>query len=117
MCGDVVSVLRPRTKQALHLRAALDLEETDGVGVLNLPIYREVIKRDAGKIDALPAQANDLIDALLDRREHPETEQVDLQKAGVSTGILVPLAEPAALSRGIVEPEELDQRTTRDDHG
>ena len=114
--GEVVEVLRPRAQEALHLRAALDLEETDGVGVLDLPVHRGVVERDAGEVDALPAQADDLVDALLDRREHPEPEQVDLQEAGVGAGILVPLAEPAALHRGVLDRDELDERAARDDH-
>src|SRR6185312_9837529 len=114
--GEVVEVLRLRSQKALHLRSALDLEEPDGVGVLDLPVDRLVVERDAGEVDALAAQADDLVDALLDRREHPEPEQVDLQEAGVRAGILVPLAELAALHRGVLDRDELDERTARDDH-
>ena len=65
---------------------------------------------------ALPAQADDLVDALLDRREHAEPEQVDLQEAGVGARVLVPLAELAALHRGRLDRDELDERAARDDH-
>ena len=37
---QVVEVLRPRAQQALHLRAALDLEVADGVGALDLGVDR-----------------------------------------------------------------------------
>src|SRR4029079_9382199 len=114
--GEVVEVLRLRTQKALHLRAALDLEEPDGVGGLDLPVDGLVVERYAGKVDALAAQADDLVDALLDRREHPEPEQVDLQEAGIRAGILVPLAELAALHRGVLDRDELDERCARDKH-
>ena len=43
---QVVEVFRPRAQQALHLRAALDLEVADGVGLLDLLVDRLVVERD-----------------------------------------------------------------------
>ena len=39
------------------------------------------------------------VHAALDRREHPQPEQVDLEEARVRAGVLVPLAQLAALHR------------------
>ena len=107
---QVVEVLRPRAQEALHLGAALDLEVADGVGALDLVVDLPVVERDAGEVDRLAAQAGDLVDAVLDRGEHPEAEQVDLQEAGVGAGVLVPLADLAALHRRRLHGDELDQR-------
>ena len=106
----------PRAQQALHLRAALDLEVADRVGALDLGVDRRVVERDPREVDRLAAQARDLVDALLDRREHPEPEQVDLQEAGVGARVLVPLADLAALHRRGLHRDELDERPARDDH-
>ena len=61
-------------------------------------------------------QARDHVDRLLDRGEHPEPEQVDLEEAGVGAGVLVPLADLAAGHRGGLHRDEVDQRPRRDHH-
>ncbi len=61
-------------------------------------------------------QLGDPVDALLDAREHPEPEQVDLQEARVGAGVLVPLAELAAGHRRRLNGNELDERPRRDHH-
>ena len=113
---EVVEVLRPRTQQALHLRAALDLEVADRVGALDLVVHVRIVERDAGEVDRLALRLGDLDDAVLDRGEHPEPEQVDLQEAGVGARVLVPLADLTALHRGRLHRDELDERTAGDDH-
>ena len=114
--GQVVEVLRPRPQQALHLRAALDLESADRVGTLDVLVRRRIVERDARKIDRPAAHARDLLDALLDRRQHPQAEQVDLQEAGVVARVLVPLAHLPAGHRRRLDGDELDQRPRRDHH-
>ena len=75
-----------------HLRAALDLEDADRVGLLDRLVGRRVVVGDPREVDPLAARARDLLHAALDRREHPQPEQVDLQEARVGAGVLVPLA-------------------------
>ena len=60
--GQVVEVLRPRLQQALHLRAALDLEDADGVGRLDLRVDPGIVERDARQVDRLAAHARDAVD-------------------------------------------------------
>ena len=79
--GQVVEVLGLRAQQALHLRAALDLEDADGVGGLDLGVDGRVVERDAREVDRLAVQARDRVDRLLDGGEHAEPEQVDLEEA------------------------------------
>ena len=108
--GQVIQVLRPRAQEALHLRAALDLEGADRVGPLDVLVGRRVIEGDAREVDRLPVDARDLLDALLDRRQHPQAEQVDLEEAGVVARVLVPLAHLPAGHRRRLDGDELDQR-------
>ena len=96
---DVVDRLRPRAEDDLHLRAALDLEAADRVGLLDLREHVLVVEPHAREVDPLATVARDQVDALLDRRQHPEPEQVDLEEAGVGARVLVPLAHLPALHR------------------
>ena len=114
--GQVGQALRPRLEQALHLRAALDLEDADGVGGLDLLVDALVVEGHAREVDRLAAEARDLVDGILDGRQHPEPEQVDLEEAGVGAGVLVPLAHLPALHRRRLHRHELDERPRGDDH-
>jgi len=107
---QVVEVLGPGAQERLHLRAALDLEDADGVRALDLRVDGLVLQRDPREINATrPGMTHgDLLDAVLDRREHPEPEQVDLQEARVGTRVLVPLAELPPGHRGRLHRDELD---------
>jgi hypothetical protein len=82
-CTVRSSSSRLRPEQALHLRAALDLEVADRVGALDAPRRRRVGERDPREVDRLAVDLGDLLDAVLDRREHPQPEQVDLEEARV----------------------------------
>ncbi len=63
-----------------------------------------VVEGDPREVDPLVASAGDQFDGALDRREHSQPEQVDLQKAGVGARVLVPVDELAALHRGVAPP-------------
>ena len=114
--GDVVEVLGARALEHLHLRARLDLEDPHRLRVLDAVVDLGVVVGDARQVDALAAHAFDLDHAALDGGEHPQAEQVDLQKAGVAAGVLVPLHHLAALHRGGLHRAEVDQGLGRDDH-
>ena len=113
---DVVDRLRPRAEDDLHLRAALDLEAADRVRCLDLREHVRVVEPHAREVDPLATVARDQVDALLDCRQHPEAEQVDLEEAGVGAGVLVPLAHLPALHRRRLYRHELDERPRGDDH-
>ena len=98
--GEVVERLGPRAAQRGHLRAALDLEDARRLGLLDRGVGLAVVVGDPREVDPLAARARDRLHAALDRREHPQAEQVDLQEARVRAGVLVPLAHLAALHRG-----------------
>ena len=114
--GQIVEVGGPRAQQALHLRPALDLEIADRVGPLDLSEDVLVFERDPGEVDGLAVGRRDLLDAVLDRGEHPQPEEVDLQEARVRARVLVPLAELPARHRRRLHGDELDERPRRDDH-
>ena len=114
--GQVLDVLGARAGQHLHLRAALDLEDAGRLGGADPPVDLGVVERDPREVDPLGADPGDLGDGALDRREHPEAEQVDLQEAGVGAGVLVPLGDLPALHRGRHDRAEVGQRPGREHH-
>ena len=114
--GEVVEVLRLGLQDALHLRTALDLEDADRVGRLDVGVDGGVVERDPRQVDRGALQPGELVDAVLDGAEHAEAEQVDLEEAGVAAGVLVPLADLATGHRRGLHRHELDQRPAGDDH-
>ena len=106
-----------RVCSRLCICARLSIWKTPTVSaLLDLGVDRRVVERDARQVDRLAAQPRDAVDRVLDRREHAEPEQVDLQEAGVAAAVLVPLADLAARHRGRLHRHEVDQRARRDDH-
>jgi hypothetical protein len=114
--GQIVQRCGSGAQQHLHLRSRLDLEGADRVGELDLGVDLGVVERDAREVDRLAGVPRDLVDALLDRAQHAQPEQVDLQKAGVGARVLVPLADLATLHRRRHERYELVEPAGRDDH-
>ncbi len=114
--GEVVEVGGPGAGKHLHLRPALDLEDA---GRLRRPDRLEglgVVVGDPREVDPLAPHPLDLDDAALDRREHPQPQQVDLEEAGVGAGVLVPLDGLAALHRRRHDRADVDQGPGRDHH-
>ena len=109
-------VLGAGAPQRLHLRAALDLEDAGRLGALDRREGGGIVEGDPREVDPLAARERDQLDRALDRREHPQAEQVDLEEAGVGAGVLVPLDELAALHRRRHHRAAVDQRPRRDDH-
>ena len=58
----------------------------------------------------------DPVQAFLDQREHAEGEEVDLDEAGILAGILVPLADVAAIHGGGLDRHDFVERGGGDDH-
>ena len=114
--GEVVEVLRLRAEKALHLRTTLDLERAHRVRALDVREDLGIVEGDPREVDHLSVRGRDLLDAVLDRGEHPEAEQVDLEEACIGARVLVPLAELATGHRRGLDGDELDQRARRDDH-
>ena len=114
--GEVVQIRGLRPQEALHLRAALDLERAHGVRALDLREDLGVVEGDAREVDHLATGEGDPLDTVLDRREHPQAEQVDLEEACVGARVLVPLAELTSRHRRGLHRDELDERPRRHHH-
>ena len=106
-----------RVRSSDCICARLSIWKTPTVSAARIALkVAGVVEGDAREVDALAAHALDLLHAALDRREHPQAEQVDLQEAGVGAGVLVPLDHLAALHRRGHHRAAVDQRPGGDDH-
>ncbi len=77
---QVVQVLRPRLGERLHLGPALDLEDAHGIGCLeHREDFRDLL-RQAIEVEADGTVVLDELERLIHRREHPETQQVQLDQ-------------------------------------
>ncbi len=119
--GQVVQVPGERAPEHLDLGPALDLEEPHGVARADPVVDGLVLEVDPRQVGRLADSARapppgDQVDALLDRREHAEREEVDLDEARVLARVLVPLAEHPALPGGRLEGDDLHEGAARDDH-
>ena len=114
--GEIVEILGEGAREHLHLRSALDLEDAGRVRPLDRLVGGRIVDRDPREVDRLPAHPRDLVDAALDRGEHPQTQQVDLQEAAVGAGILVPLSDPPPLHRGGLNRADVDERPRGEHH-
>ena len=103
-------------QDALNLRAAFDLEHPDRVAVADLLVDGRIVDVDAGQIDGGAAPPGDQVDALLDGRQHAQSQQVDLDEPGVGAGVLVPLHHLTPYERRGYDRHQLHQRSGRHDH-
>ncbi len=97
---EVVEFLRFETRQHVHLRAALHLEDTDGVGFAQHVVDGGVIARHGGEVVRLAFVHADEVERLADAGEHAERQHVDLHHAEAVDVVLVPFDEVAILHRG-----------------
>ena len=113
---QVVQVGRLRLGQRLHLGPALDLEDADGVrGLEHLEDLRHVLRQPI-EVDAGGAVALDQLERLVDRGEHAEAEQVELDQLERLDVALVELDDDAVRHGGPLQRRDVDQRRGGHEH-
>ena len=113
---EVVEAGRPALRERLHLGPALDLEDPDGVGRLE---HREDLGDLLGQpveVEAGRAVALDELERLVDRGQHPEAEQVELDQLERLDVALVVLDDDPVLHRRPLERGDVDERGGGDEH-
>ena len=112
---EVVELARLEPRQRGHLGPRLDLEHADGVGPTEHGVD-VVVLGDGGQIDLVATVFTDEVDGVVQRRQHPETEQVELHEAGAGTVVLVPLQHRPLVHPPPFDGAHLDHRAIADDH-
>ena len=112
---EVVEPARLEPGQRRHLGPRLDLEHADGVGPAQHGVD-VVLLRDRRQVDLVAAVLADQVDGVVQRRQHPEAEQVELHEPGRGAVVLVPLQHGAVVHPPPLDRAHLDHRPVADDH-
>ena len=107
---EVVEFARFQARQHVHLRAAFDLENAEGVAPAQHVVNGPVILRHGGQRPLLAAMRLQQIESLADAGQHPERQNVDLHDAERLDIVLVPFDETAVRHRAIADGDGPGQR-------
>lgn len=118
--GDhVVDGARPQAREQVLLAGGLELEQTDGVRILDHQEREQVVERHlAGvvQVDSLAGGPPDLRDRVRHRRLHPNAEHVELDQPECFHLVLVPQSHRESLVGGGSERQTVAQPGIGDDH-
>ena len=114
--GEVVEVARLQPRQRRHLRPRLDLEHADRVGGAEHVVDARRLLRDRVEVVADAVRGLDELEAVLQCREHPEPEQVELHQPDRGAVVLVPLQHGAAGHPAPLDRAHLDDRPVAHHH-
>ena len=98
---QVVERLGPQPGQRGHLRPRLDLEHAHRVGPAQHGVDLGVLAQE-GEVDLVPVGRPHEVDAVVQRLEHAEAQQVELHETDRGAVVLVPLEHGAQRHRGVV---------------
>ena len=114
--GQVVEPLRAQARQGGHLGTGLDLEHPYAVGTSEHLVDAGHLLRDGVEVVADAVPVADQFEAVLQRREHAQAEQVELDQADRRAVVLVPLQHGAIRHPPPLDRADLDDRTVADHH-
>ena len=114
--GQVVEAARGQPGQRADLGAGLDLEDAHRVRGAEHVEHGRVLLRDLRPVDPPARVPGDEVDHLVQRRQHPQPQQVELDEVHRRAVVLVPLDDGAVLHRGGLDRDDLADRTVREDH-
>ena len=106
--------LQPR--QRGHLRAGLHLEHADGIGALQHLVHRGLGQVEFGQVDVDALVLGHQVDDVVQRREHAETEQVELHQTDCRAVVFVPLQHAAVLHPRPLHRAHVGDRPVADHH-
>ena len=112
---EVVEAPRLEPRQRRHLRPRLDLEHADGVGAAQHGVDL-VLLGQLGEVDLVTPVLADQVDGVVQRRQHPEAEEVELDESGSGAVVLVPLQHGAIGHPPPLHRAHLDHRAVADHH-
>ena len=112
---QIVEALGQHPGQEVELRPAFHLEYPDGIGAAEHVVDRAVLGRDIGQRPALAAVLHQKAKGLADAGQHPQREDIDLQKPQRVDVVLVPLDHRTVVHRRVLDRAELVEPPVGDD--
>ena len=97
---EIVEAARLEAGEGVHLCAALDLEDADGVGAAEVVVDGLVGAVELAQVDGDAAGAAYVGEGVLHDREHAEAQQVDLDEADGVEVVFLPLDHGAVFHAG-----------------
>ena len=113
---QVVEHPRLQPGQRGHLRAGLHLEHADGIGALQHLVHRGLGEVELGQVDVDALVLGHQVDGVVQRREHAETEQVELHQTDCRAVVFVPLQHAAVLHPRPLHRAHVGDRPVADHH-
>src|SRR5690606_37452088 len=99
---EVVEAAWLQARQRVHLRTAFHLEHADGICSTEVIVHRLVRHVERGKVQRNASCGTNIRQAVLQHREHAESQQVDLHEAREVEVVLLPLDNgPVRHGRGL----------------
>ena len=95
----IVKGSRFEARQCVHLRTALHLKNGHRVGAAEIVVHRLIGHLELSEVDRHAAGDANVFDAVLEHREHPETEKIDLHEPRCIEIIFFPLDDRAVVHR------------------
>ena len=114
--NEVVEIARLQTREGRHLRPRFHLEHPDGVRPLQHLVHGGLAEVEVCEIDVKVFVFGDEIDHVVQSREHPQAEQVELHQTRRRTVILVPLQNTSVGHPGPLDRADIGNRSIADDH-
>src|SRR5688500_12383209 len=111
---QVIKAFWPQSWQHGHLRAAFDLEHTDGIGMTDHLIDCRIILRNIGQRQVEIVLFFSEIKPFSNTREHTQCQYIYFQKAERLDVILVPFDVRAIFHAGVEDRAEVGQLAVRD---
>ena len=111
----VVELPRLKPRKRSHLRATLDLENTDGIGNAQHVVH-SVVLRHLGDVNAQAIRCSYRIDGVVQRGEHAETEEVELHQTRCGAIVLIPLQNASVFATSPFDRTHLDNGTIAKHH-
>ena len=111
---QVVILARPQPGQHAHLRARLDLEHADGVGVADHVVGRIVARRNVLQPQRRATALAGQLQRAAQRRQHAQRQHVDLQQLERVQVVLVPLHHAAVGHGGVLDRHQARELAARD---
>ena len=112
---DVVEAARRVVGEGSHLRAAFDLEHSDGVGVAE-SLVDEGIFGQGSEIDLGVVVPRNEFERVFEDGHHAEAEEINFDEAEVGAVFLVPLHDGAAGHGCALDGDDAVEHASADDH-
>ena len=114
--GDVLELVGPHRAQQRPHRAAVELEDAEGVAPLQQGVRRPVVEGEVLEDHGLAAVGLDVLEAVVEDRQVAQAQEVHLDQAQRLARRVVELGDHGAVGGPAEQRDHVDERLARHDH-